>query len=234
MSVGELSVPPSDLDFTNTPCGSIRVDPLCANYSIYKKIARGSGPDTNVGFPIQTALWFTLMDYEYGLQDNTQHNYDEVAPYMRAEAFKYYAGSQNEHLEFMVRFFAFSDPRVDVHAQYEYLRAIQYPWIDYADGGRKYSPPRLMMVLNTSVVRLGYIAATNATWFSPLGFDGVIDNPLSNGVDDLATVPVSFFCEVLLTFVVAGDSYDTSGFRDVASGNQSMRNFKQLNTKRLP
>ena len=222
MTIGNISIPPSDIDFTHASCGSIRVDPLCQNYSIYKKIATGVG---STEFPIQNALMFTLLDYEYGVQNNIQHTYDEVTPYMRSEAFKYYAGSQNEHFEFMVRFFAFKDPKVDVHAHYEYLKAIQYPWIDYANDGRKYPPPRLMLVLHTSAVRIGYITAMNVTWFSPIGFDGVIDNPLASGI---ATVPVSFFCEVLLTFTVAGSSYDTLGFRDVASGNQNMRNYNQL------
>lgn len=228
MTVGDLSIPPSDIDFSATPCGSIRVDPLCQNYSIYEKIAIGKGLAKPTEFPIRKSLMFTLMDYEYGLQNNIQHTYDELTPYMRAEAFKYYAGSQNEHFEFMVRFFAFKDPKIDVHAQYEYLRSIQYPWVDYADGGRKYPPPRLMLVLHTSAVRIGYISAMNVTWFSPIGFDGVIDNPLGDNAAALTTVPVSFFCEVLLTFVVSGSSYDTLGFRDVASGNQNMRNYRQL------
>jgi len=226
----EGGISPSDIDFTKTPCGSIRVDPLCNNYSRYKIIASGTehGKLKSLGFPIQNALMFTLLDYEYGVQNNIQHTYDEITPYMRSEAFKYYAGSQNEHFEFMVRFFAFKDPKIDVHAQYEYLKAIQYPWIDYADGGRKYPPPRLMLVLHNSAVRLGYITAMNVTWFSPIGFDGVIDNSLVVGDTSLTTVPVSFFCEVLLTFTVSGSGYDTLGFRDVVSGNQSMLNYKQL------
>jgi len=224
MTVSEISSPPSNIKFSLTPSGSIRVDPLCSLYSKYKAIAGTEG------FPIERPLMFTLLDLEYGVQDNIQHNYAEITPYMRSEAFKYYSGSQNEHLEFMVRFFAYDNPKKEVHASYEYLSALQYPWVDTEIGedGYKYPPPRLMLSLNASVVKLGYIAAMNVTWFSPVGFDGVVNIAGNGQASTPMPVQVSFFCEVLLTFVVVGSEYNARSFRGVASGNQRMGNYDRL------
>ena len=149
--IGTMPIPPTDMTLTDFPVGSIRVDPLDPNFTVYKDIAKF------YYFPLEHPLWFTMLDNEYGVQDNIQHQYDEVRPYMRSEPFRYYAGSQNEHIEFMVRFFAVKSPSLDVHSAYEYLCALQFPWINLVGDKFKYPPPRLVLSLNLSVIRTGYI-----------------------------------------------------------------------------
>ena len=124
-------------DGTQLPVGYVVIDPLTDNYKKYEDIAILMKWESVVRQP----LWLSFIDFEYGIQDNIQHNYDEVKPYMRSEPFRFYSGSDNLYLEMMVRFFAFKSARTEVHAQYEFLKALQYPWVDIQTK-YKYPPPK--------------------------------------------------------------------------------------------
>lgn len=200
------------------PVGYIVVDPLGDNYKKYKDIA------DITQYPIKQPLWFTFLDHEYGIQDNLQHNYDEVRPYMRSEPFRYYAGSNNVTYEFMVRFFATKSAKKDVHAQFELLKAMQYPWRSLQDDTFTYPPPKLIMVLNYSLRRIGYIVATNVTWFSPIGQEGNVLLP-SNEYGNREYTLVSYYAEVLLTFIAVGNPSAGISFRDIPSADLHYLNY---------
>ena len=213
-----------DIDF---PVGSLRIDPLDEHYKKYQSIAKsnilGGGIELN-------PLWFVLLDNEYGIQDNVRHEYAEIRPFMRAEPIRYYSGSDSENVEFMVRFFAFRNPMMDVHVSYEYLMALQYPWIDM-DNGYKYPPPRLILSLNSSVTRTGYITASNITWYNPVGIGAEInlgrrEKPDSETLKE--NFAVSFYMEAMLTFTVVGSQYNSVGFNGVHSANQFLANVKRF------
>ena len=106
MDVSKFPIAPTDMTLPKMdkriPVGSIRIDHSDDNFSKYSDIARDNG----LGDIVNTPLWFNFLDNEYGIQDNYQHQYDEVRPYARSEPFRYYAGSANEYIEFMLRFFA--------------------------------------------------------------------------------------------------------------------------------
>ena len=222
-----------DLKLIEYPTGSIRIDPLDDNYKRYQDIAKningakeGEGRDKVELNP----LWFVLLDNEYGIQDNVRHEYAEVRPFMRAEPFRYYAGSDNEHLEFMVRFFALVNPLTDVHYCYEYLMALQYPWID-PESGYKYPPPKLLLSLNGSMTRVGYIEASNLTWYSPVGVaaEAIVPTGGNSQYKDLITkFAVSFYMEALLTFTVVGNQYGSTEFSAVHSANKFLNNLSNM------
>lgn len=201
------------------PVGYLVIDPLGGNYKEYETIAKMRCNQ----YPIKHPLYLQFLDFEYGIQDNVVHNYDEVSPYMRSEKYKFYAGSQNVQLEVMVRFFATWNAKVEVHACYEYLLALQYPWID-PQTGCKYVPPKLIFVANWSVRRVGYITAMNTTWFSPVGYAEEIIGINEYGERVYSTV--CFYAEMLLTFTVVGSTVYTGSFRDIPSANTKFDNFE--------
>jgi len=202
------------------PVGYLVIDPLGANYKEYKRIADLSN------YPIQYPLYLQFLDFEYGIQDNVIHNYDDVAPYMRSERHKFYSGSQNVQLEVMVRFFSTWNAKAEVHASYEYLLALQYPWID-PQGGYKYVPPKLIFVANWSIRRTGYITAMNTTWFNPVGYEQEVYMTPSTKYGERQYAVVNFYAEMLLTFTVVGSTVYNGSFRDIPSANTKFDNYNR-------